>query len=99
MCELVLLLTETFGFFDGICKLLYELIVRFVGWKIQPVEAGMRPRDKFQKKKVLKSRKDNIYLGSQDSFPTFSMQNLCGPLEPISSANPPTGTRQVPHTN
>lgn len=27
------------------------------------------------------------------------MQNLWSPLEPISSANPPTGTRHVPVTN
>uniref|UniRef100_A0A182LW36 Uncharacterized protein n=1 Tax=Anopheles culicifacies TaxID=139723 RepID=A0A182LW36_9DIPT len=35
--------------------------------------------------------------GSHVSLPTFSMQKRCGPLEPISSAKPPTGTRQVPH--
>ena len=37
--------------------------------------------------------------GNQVSLPTFSIQKRCGPLEPISSANPPTGTRQVPVTN
>ena len=36
--------------------------------------------------------------GNWFSLPTFSITNFCGPLDPISSAKPPCGRRQVPVT-
>lgn len=39
----ILFLAEPFRLLNGIGEFLDQLLVRFVGWQVQPVETGMRP--------------------------------------------------------
>ena len=96
-----LFLSKALRLFDSVGQLLNELVVALVRRQIQPEKYLVRKIyvhlkyiivfKLFLSLKVYRL-KHVCDRGSQESFPTFSMQNRWGPLLPINSPKPPTGT-------